>query len=176
MPHNFFTTHVEFKTVEHAKPGTFTGYASVFGLQDAHGDVVAPGAFDGSMAAHKARGTMPAMYAEHSRYIQGGDSASDWRLDEDRTRRTGLRVEGKLIPLTAHYVRRIHSLLKEGALRGLSIAYHAPPGGAIYKRKAGEPKRLLKAVELHSIDIVRDTSNSEAQIDGAERRNRQSDH
>jgi HK97 family phage prohead protease len=88
----------------------------------------------------------------------------------------GLRVEGKLIPLTAHYVRRIHSLLKEGALRGLSIAYHAPPGGAIYKRKAGEPKRLLKAVELHSIDIVRDTSNSEAQIDGAERRNRQSDH
>ena len=123
MPFNFFTTHVEFKTVEHAKPGTFTGYASVFGLHDAHGDVVAPGAFDGSMAEHKARGTMPGMYAEHSRYIPGGDPLpiGIWtKIDPDAR---GLRVEGRLIPLTTNYIRRIYSLLKDGALGGLSIAY-----------------------------------------------------
>ena len=41
-----------------------------------------------------------------------------------------------------------------------------PDGGAVHGRKAGEPKRLLKAIEVHSIDIVRAPSNPAARIDG----------
>ena len=42
----------EVKTVE--EDGTFTGYGSVFGVKDSYDEIVAPGAFAESLAAHKA--------------------------------------------------------------------------------------------------------------------------
>jgi HK97 family phage prohead protease len=144
MPFNFFTAAVEFKAIEHAEAGSFSGYATIFGIEDAHGDVVAPGAFDGSMAAHKARGTMPGMFVERSRYVIGGDPLpiGVWTKMEPDAR--GLRVEGRLIPLTTNHIRRIHSLLKDGALRGLSIAYNVPPGDASLRLR-----RILSWIAAH---------------------------
>jgi hypothetical protein len=42
MSHDFFTAAVEFKAIETAEAGLFSGYASVFSTQDGHGDVIAP--------------------------------------------------------------------------------------------------------------------------------------
>ena len=41
--------------------GTVEGYGSVFGVRDSYDDVIAAGAFQASLAAHKKTGTMPAM-------------------------------------------------------------------------------------------------------------------
>ena len=45
--------------------GSVEGYGSVFGHKDAYSDIVAPGAFKATLAAHKAAGTMPAMLWQH---------------------------------------------------------------------------------------------------------------
>jgi HK97 family phage prohead protease len=153
----------EFKFVD-GEPGSFSGYGSVRHLMDAHGDRVAPGAFAASLAQHKAAGTMPAMFAEHSAFV-GGDPLpiGVWTsIDEDAK---GLRVKGKLSALDTDHGKRLRSLMQDGALRGLSIGFRVPPGGAVIGTKAGEPKRILNRIDLFSVDVVRDPSNAAALID-----------
>ena len=64
---------IEFKFVSEGDPGVFEGYGGIFGNVDSYGDLILPGAFAASLAEHKAKGTMPGMYAEHSIYTPGGD-------------------------------------------------------------------------------------------------------
>lgn len=144
-------------------PGEFEGYGSVFGNEDAHGDVVLRGAFKDSLAQHKARGTMPGLYIEHGPFT-GGDRlpAGVWTdLVEDER---GLRGRGKISALDTDYGRRVHGLMRDGALRGLSIAFAVPPNGATYGKGAGQPRRTLKAIDLKAVDLVTAPSNSAAGV------------
>jgi HK97 family phage prohead protease len=158
---------VEFKFISDAQPGIFEGYGSIFNNIDSYGDIILPGAFAQSLSEHKAKGTMPGLYAEHSIYTTGGDllPVGTWMdiAEDDK----GLRVKGKISALDTDYGRRIRGLMQDGALRGLSIAYQVPKGGASFSgsKKPDEAKRTLRQINLASVDIVRDPANPSAVID-----------
>jgi HK97 family phage prohead protease len=169
---------VEFKftAIDTAPPGTFEGYASVFNKQDWHGDIVMPGAFAESLADHKAKGTMPGLYAEHSFAMLGGDPlpVGVWNsLEEDDS---GLKGIGRISALDSDHGKRVYGLMRDGALKALSIAYSVPDGGASTGKKPGDPKRWLKKIDLYSVDIVRDPSNPDAQISQVKAVMAQADH
>lgn len=158
-----FVAPSEFKFIGDAQPGVFEGYGSVFGILDSHKDVVAKGAFDATLAEHKRNGTMPGMYVEHSAYT-GGDPLPVGAYTDMASDDHGLHVKGKISALDTDHGRRVRGLMADGALKGLSIAYAVPAGGARMGKKQGEPRRTLTAVDLRSVDIVREPSNSAAQI------------
>ena len=160
-----FVAPLELKFADGGEPGEFSGYASVFGNEDSHGDVVLPGAFADSLAEHKARGTMPALFVEHGAAL-GGDPlpAGVWReMDEDER---GLKVRGKISALDTDHGRRVRSLMQDGALRGLSIGFQVRPGGSVMRAKSSDPRRQLKSVNLLEVSLVRDGSNRLALVDG----------
>jgi HK97 family phage prohead protease len=158
-----FVAPTEFKFVGESQPGVFEGYGSVYDILDSHKDVIVKGAYDTTLAEHAVKGTMPGMYVEHSAYT-GGDPLPVGVWTEVKSDDRGLRVKGKISALDTDHGRRIAGLMKDGALSGLSIAYAVPAGGARMGKKQGEPRRTLTELKLHSVDIVRDPSNSAARI------------
>lgn len=132
--------------------GIFDGYASTFnGPPDSYGDVVAPGAFAASLAAHEKRGSKPALLWAHDM----GQPVGVPQLLKETDR--GLQLRGKLAMQTPR-AREAIELMQMGAL-GLSIGYRtlddeALPGGG----------RLLKSVELVEISLVSVPANPDARI------------
>src|SRR5258705_12593407 len=107
---NFFELDV--KTI--ADDGTFTGYASLFGVTDLGGDSVQPGAFTKSLKSKP---------AAKIKMLRGHDTSEPigvWASMEEDAR--GLKATGRLI-LTTVKGRETYELLKAGALDGLSIGY-----------------------------------------------------
>lgn len=156
-------TPVEFKFDSGAE-GVFTGYGAATGNEDSYGHVITQGAFKETLAAHAAAGTMPGMYAEHSAYELGGDPLpiGVWtHMSEDSK---GLVCQGKLCALNTDHGQRVYGLMKEGAIKALSIAFQVPPGGDVRSSKKGEPHRTINTLTLHSVDVVRDPANKQALI------------
>lgn len=143
--------------------GTFEGYASTFGGKpDSYGDVVERGAFTESLAQHEKDGTRPLMFWQHDPHEPIGVWDS---LAEDRK---GLKVKGRLLK----GVRRAEEaliLLREGAIRGLSIGYReilvkpADPD-------AREPRRLMQ-LDLIEASIVSLAANQRAQVEAVKNQN-----
>jgi HK97 family phage prohead protease len=163
--HESFAAPAELKFIDGEPDGTYGGLGAVFGNTDSHGDVIARGAFADSLAAHKAAGTMPKMFVEHSAFT-GGDPLpiGVWTHMEEVAE--GLRVKGRLIGLQHPNIARIYELMKADALPGLSIGFIPAPDGAVIGRKASEPRRTLTKVKLVSVDLVGDPSNPLARIEG----------
>ena len=158
-------TRLETKFVGETSDGEFEGYASVFNHQDAHGDVVKPGAFAESLAALKSSGRSLPMYANHGAAM-GGDPlpVGVWKeISEDDK---GLKVKGQVAAMDSDHGKRVYGLMKSGALSGLSIGFRVPPGGADYGQKAGDPKRTLNKLHLAEISVVDDPSNHLARVTG----------
>ena len=157
---------VEFRFLGGDDPGGFEGYGSVFDNVDDHGDVVVRGAFADTLADHQRRGVLPGLYIEHGIY-NGGDVLPAGRWVEMYEDARGLRCVGQLASLDSDYGKRVYGLVRDHALRGLSIAFSVPPGGATYtnSKTAGDPKRILRRVNLVSVDVVRSPSNPAARID-----------
>jgi HK97 family phage prohead protease len=160
-----FAATAELKFTGDPETGEVGGYGSVFNTLDWHGDMIAPGAFDESLAEQKSAGRQIPMFGEHSFALLGGDPYPIGVWTDVQPDEKGLRVKGKLISLQHPDVTRVHDLVKAGVIPGMSIAYKVRPGGAVKGTKAGEPKRLLKAIDLYSIDLVGDPSNPLARID-----------
>lgn len=108
-------TH-RFKTAEVGDDGTFSGYGSVFGVVDSYGDIVLPGAFSASLAAHAAAGTHPVGLWQHD------EKHPILAWTEMREDDHGLFCRGRLI-LEVEKARETHALMKAGVLNGLSIGY-----------------------------------------------------
>lgn len=144
----------ELKFAESGDAMSFTGYGAVFGNVDSYGDVIAPGAFAQTLAAHKAAGTSPLMLLEH-----GGDlPVGVWKsMAEDGT---GLLVTGELLPTTKG--KDAYIALKAGAINGLSIGFR--PTEFAMRAKPEEPRRTLKAVELIEVSIVGMPANGKARV------------
>ena len=102
--------------------GTIEGYGSVFNVVDDWGDIIVPGAFAATLAAHKAAGTMPAMLWQH----RDAEPIGVWTDMVEDSR--GLRVKGRLV-LEAPRGKEAHALLKAGALNGLSIGFISRTSG-----------------------------------------------
>jgi hypothetical protein len=124
-----------------AADGTVEGYASVFGEIDAARDMVLRGAFRDSLAVRGPR-RVPMLFQHDP-----AEPIGIWlELREDSH---GLYARGRLIPEVAR-ARELLSLLRAGAIDGLSIGFRAA-------RARIDPKtrvRSLVAVDLWEISIV----------------------
>lgn len=99
--------------------GTFSGYGSVFGEVDSYRDIVLKGAFTKSLQNDFAsKGRKVPMLWQHASWQPIGVYTE---VKEDDY---GLYVEGE-INMDVQQGREAHSLLKQGALSGLSIGYNA---------------------------------------------------
>lgn len=98
-----------------ARPdGRFEGYASLFGVTDAGGDIVMRGAFAKSLRARRAAGVK--MLYQH----QAAEPLGVWsEIYEDGA---GLFVRGRIVT-DVRRGREVLSLMREGALDGLSIGF-----------------------------------------------------
>ena len=133
--------------------GTVEGYGSVFGVRDNYDDVIASGAFQASLKAHKAAGTMPAMLWQHN----AGEPIGVWtEMVEDAK---GLRIKGQLALDTVRG-KEAHALLKLGALNGLSIGFVAEEW--TYDRDA--QIRTLTEIDLWEVSLVTFPANEKARI------------
>ena len=133
--------------------GVIEGYGSVFGVRDTCSDIVASGAFNESLAAHKAAGTMPAMLWQHRQ----DEPIGVWKsMDEDDK---GLAVRGQLAMETVRG-REAHALLKMGALNGLSIGFYSKEWQ--YDRETDT--RTLTKVDLWETSLVTFPANQAARV------------
>lgn len=134
---------------------TISGYGAVFGNIDAYGDMILPGAFAASLAAHKSAGTMPQMLLEH------GSSPLPigvWKsMAEDGH---GLKVEGEF--LTTALGIDSWKAAKAGAINGLSIGYR--PTEFQMRQKPEDPRRFLKSVDLIEVSLVGRPANDKARV------------
>lgn len=137
--------------------GTVEGYGSVFDVRDSYGDIIRPGAFAATIAAHRAAGTMPAMLWQHDPSEPIGIWSS---VTEDRT---GLQVQGQLALSTARG-QEAHALLKMGALNGLSIGFMVAENGWSYD--VATDTRTLTEIDLWEVSLVTFPANAAARVTG----------
>src|SRR5260221_14772954 len=121
--------------------GTFSGYASLFGKADLGRDMVLPGAFRASLAKRGAAGVK--MLFQHD----PNQPIGVWT--EIREDEQGLFVKGKLTTEVSR-AREVLSLMRAGALDGLSIGYRTVRG----KTDAKTGIRSLMEVDLWEISVV----------------------
>lgn len=134
--------------------GVFSGYAAVFGeLIPDYNERVMPGAFDRSLAEHKAAGTMPSLCWQH-RWDQ---PIGVWQLvaPDDY----GLAVDGRLATSTV-MGREAHELLKFGAVNGLSLGFRVRGS-----RVGADGTRELTDIEILEISVVSIPAAPSARID-----------
>lgn len=135
--------------------GTVEGYGSVFGVKDTYSDVVAAGAFAKSLAAHKSEGSMPAMLWQHD----SDRPIGIWtEMAEDAM---GLKIKGKLA-LETTLGKEAHTLLKMGALNGLSIGFCSKEWS--YDRETDV--RTLSEIDLWEVSLVTFPANGKARVTG----------
>jgi uncharacterized protein len=118
----------------------FEGYASLFGVADGAGDVVAKGAFATSLRKR------PALQVRLLYQHFAHEPIGVW--EEIREDAKGLYVRGRLIGGVTR-AREVMALIREGALNGLSIGFRTR--GA--QRLAGGGRRLTE-IELWEISVV----------------------
>jgi uncharacterized protein len=121
--------------------GAIEGYASLFGEIDQARDMVMPGAFTQTLKARGLR-KIPMLFQHDP-----SEPVGVWlELVEDFR---GLKARGRLIPDVAR-ARELLSLLKAGAVDGLSIGYRTVRGQIDPKTRV----RRLYQVDLWEISIV----------------------
>ncbi|MBN9532554.1 MAG: HK97 family phage prohead protease [Alphaproteobacteria bacterium] len=119
----------------------FEGYASLFGVPDGAGDVVAPGAFAQSLRKRgRARVRMLYQHFAH-------EPIGVW--DEIREDARGLYVRGHLLT-DLERGRDVIALLRDGALNGLSIGFRTLRA----RRDPVSGYRHLLEVELWEVSVV----------------------
>lgn len=134
--------------------GEFEGYGSTFGGEpDAYGDVIAPGAYSDSLAAHRAKGTMPKLFWQHN----ADQPIGKWLgATEDES---GLLMRGKL-NMDVQRGREAHALLKAGDIDGLSIGYRIKS----YSVDTETGVWTLEKLDLVEVSIVSVGANENAVV------------
>ncbi len=126
-------------TVEVEAGLTIQGYASLWGVADLNGDVVAKGAFTGSLKRTGVTGVRM-LHQHESRAVVG---VWDEIVEDDR----GLFVRGRIADWSAE-ARYARALSRARALDGLSIGFRAAQA-----RRDGR-LRVLSGVELWEVSLV----------------------
>jgi hypothetical protein len=119
----------------------FEGYASLFGVADGAGDVMAPGAFAKSLA-HRGIERIRMLYQHFAH-----EPIGVW--EEIREDARGLYVRGRLTT-DIERGRDVLALLKDGALNGLSIGFKTQRA----RRDPATGARVLIEVELWEVSVV----------------------
>lgn len=121
--------------------GAFEGYASLFGKEDLGRDVIVRGAFKRSLEKRGAAGIKMLFQHDPNQPIGVWES-----IKEDMH---GLYVKGRLMPDVAR-AREVLSLMRAGALDGLSIGFRTVEG----RRDPRSGIRRLAKVDLWEVSIV----------------------
>jgi HK97 family phage prohead protease len=141
---------LEIKAV--SEDGTFTGFASIYGVKDLADDIIEPGAF---------RRTIQEKGAERP-LLWSHDAAEPIGLVALQDDARGLAVRGTL-DLDTEAGRNAYSRLRKGIVRGLSIGYRiARDNGA----KLINGVRHLVDLDLHEVSLVVMPLNPEAVVTG----------
>lgn len=144
----------KFADAEAGARGEFIGYASTFGNVDLGGDIIERGAF-GATLQKRGPGDVAMLWGHDVRQVPIGKWI-DMREDD-----RGLQVRGQLT-LDIGRAREVHAALKDGTVKGLSIGYRIPPGGA---EMAGNGRvRRIKSVDLHEVSVVTFPMNTRATV------------
>ena len=125
--------------------GAIEGYGAVFGNEDSYGDIIMPGAFNGSLNARKVK-----MLWQHD----ADKPIGVW--DEVREDGRGLFVKGRIL-LDVEKGKEAVALIKAGAIDGLSIGYRT-----VKADRDSNGRRLLLEVELWETSIVTFPANAMA--------------
>lgn len=137
------------KAVGDDNSGEFEGYGSVFGVVDSYNEVVDKGAFVESLQ----KDGLPKLLLQHSTWMVGGV------YEEAREDERGLYVKGKL-NLEVQAAREAYSLLKQGAINGLSIGFRT-----LVEEVNKETGIVhIKKVRLYEVSIVTFPANEAATI------------
>jgi HK97 family phage prohead protease len=139
---------LEIKTLD--TQGFFSGYASVFNVVDNQKDIMLRGAF--SQSIHKGMSKVKFLW----QHQQDEPIGSVQLLKEDDY---GLFVQGVLL-LDVARGQEAYSLLKAGAINGLSIGYSP----VRYQIDPETGVRMLAEVDLWEISLVTFPANNEAVI------------
>lgn len=132
--------------------GTFEGYASIAGNVDSYGEIVMPGAFAASLARHKREGTKPLLLWQHN----PDQPIGVWEeMAEDGK---GLWGKGRF-SVGVRQADEARILLKDGALRGLSIGYRE-----IKVEPDGNNRKLVE-LDLVEASIVSFPANRRARVE-----------
>jgi len=124
----------------------FSGYASVFGNVDKHGDRIMPGAFASTLAERR-----PKMLYQHE-FKKPIGVWTECREDDH-----GLYVEGTLADTTLG--REVYNLLSMGAIESLSVAFVGND-----KRPNDHGGNDIHSCELFEISVVTFPANTAALI------------
>lgn len=146
--------NIQLKDVTVSESGEFTGYGSVFGVEDSYGDAVMPGAFQRSLAEWSKKGRLPALLWQHKASEPIG-IYTEMKEDE-----RGLLVKGKLLIDDDQLAKRAYAHLKAGSLGGLSIGYVLRDYE--YDKQLGIYK--LKDIDLWEVSLVTFPANDEARV------------
>lgn len=129
------TKDFKFALQELDERGSFKGYASVFGALDSYNDVVEPGAFKKTLRENK---HFPMLWSHDTNQPLG-----IIRGEEDEK---GLLVEGSF-NMDVQKAVEVRSLVKQGAVNGLSIGYETVK--ELPDKQSGA--RRLKEVKLWEV-------------------------
>ena len=118
------------------------GYASVFGVPDQGGDVVAAGAYRRSLRQLREAGRGVKMLWQHD----PAQPIGVWEEIVEDAR--GLKVKGRILTEVGKG-REAAALLAAGAIDGLSIGYRT-----VTAERDAKGQRLLREVELWEVSLV----------------------
>lgn len=165
---HYLAARFEVKFAPDGKEGSFEGYGSVFGHQDAHGDIILPGAFAETLAERKAQGRGIPMHVMHGFFGGDGLPVGVWQEAAEDTH--GLHLRGHLSGMDTDYGRRLYGLVKDGALGGLSIGFTVRKNGSTLGDDPTGPRRMINGLNLHEVSLVDDPSNALARVTEMRRR------
>ena len=131
-----------------SEEGVFSGYGSVFDVEDLQGDECEAGCFATSLQQK-----MPALLLHHNSERPCGVYRRCYEDDK------GLFVEGKLLLSCADGFEAFE-LLKAGALNGLSIGYQTIREKFDQTRKVN----ILQEVDLWEVSLVTFPANNQARV------------
>ncbi|MDR1266893.1 MAG: HK97 family phage prohead protease [Holosporales bacterium] len=134
--------------------GEFQGYASVFNVVDRDGDILLHSAFSKTIKEMEQSGQRPKLLWQHD----ATQPLGVWQ--EIREDTYGLFVRGKIL-LDLEKGREAYTLLKNGALEGLSIGFLPKKSRPAHTAHA---KRFLEEVVLLEISLVTFAANPLANV------------
>ena len=135
--------------------GSFSGYASVWGVTDSYREIVAKGAFLESLADTASKGRKLPILWQH----RSDEPIGEWDVlrEDDK----GLYGEGTLWLEDTTYARLAKRGMASGAITGFSIGYFVRADS--YDETARI--RTLTKLDLREISVVTDPANDEARVD-----------
>jgi HK97 family phage prohead protease len=151
----------EFNVKAVTEDGMIEGYASVFNVIDAEGDIIAPGAFRRTIRSWQAKNRNVPVLWQHDSAMPIGVTKS---MVEDEN---GLRVQAQLV-MPVQKAQEAYALAKAGALGGMSIGFTVPrmaedgQAAAMYDEEKGA--RVFREVRLWEYSMVTFPANEEAVI------------